>query len=127
MSIDVGMVDRVLEHLAKDNHRRFNAYQINSASHQSDVEKVNEYLLFRSKGSFAILEAKIETLCEENNHPDEHFDIDEKIPEYEIECRICGNEYVPDLENSHLVFYFKDSYLESVKKKLTIQNSLVAI
>lgn len=117
MGINQVKIDEVLESLAIANEKRFNAHQVASLANESDVLKVNEYLLYKSLGNFGILDAKIETLCD-NGHPDEHFNVGEPLPDYEIECHVCGNEYIPDLEFSHLVFYFKDEYLNDVKKKL---------
>jgi hypothetical protein len=128
MSIDTFKVDEVLENLAFTEHKRFNAYQITTLSMEKDVEAVNDYLIFRSHGKYAILEAKIETLCEANNHPDEHFPIGTELPNYEIECRICGDEYIPDINNSHLVFYFLDDFIQRVKKKqLNLSHQMIAI
>jgi len=128
MGINTVRIDEVLELLAIANEKRFNAYQVALLSNESDIEAVNDYLIYKAQGRFASLSAKIETLCEANNHPDEHFDIGDQLPNYEIECRICGDEYVPDIDNSHLVFYFTNEFSEAVKKKqLTLSKQMVAI
>lgn len=116
MSINTVNIEKILEKLALNNEKRFNAYQIAKLSSEMDVMAVNDYLLYRSAENFGILNAKVETLCD-NNHPDKHFNFNEPLPDYEVECRICGCEYIPDLEFSHLVFYFKENYVEEVKKK----------
>ncbi|RHW38689.1 hypothetical protein D1B33_07395 [Lysinibacillus yapensis] len=116
MSINSTVIENTLEKLALNNEKRFNAYQIASLSNETDVMAVNNYLLYRSDSNFGILNAKIETLCD-NNHPDKHFELNEPLPDYELECRICGCEYIPDMEFSHIVFYFKESYVTEVKKK----------
>jgi len=117
MSINFVKVEMVLEKLALLNEKRFNAHQIASLSNEIDVMAINDYLLYRSSEPFGILIAKIETLCD-NNHPDAHFEIGEPLPEFEIACRICGCEYIPDIEFSHLVFYFKESFIQDIKKKV---------
>lgn len=122
MNINTLNVDKALEKLALKNEKRFNAHQIAAITNEPDVMTVNDYLIYRSTGPFGILEAKVETICD-NNHPDEHFNFNEPLPEYEIECRICGCEYIPDLEFSHLVFYFKESFIDEVKKKELNQQS----
>lgn len=121
MGINTLRIDEILEMLALSNEKRFNAYQVASLAKESDPVAVNDYLLYKSDGNYGTLIAKIETLCD-NNHPDMHFNMNEKLPEYEIECRICGEEYLPDLDFSHLVFYCRDSFIKDAKKK-TMMNS----
>lgn len=117
MGFDTYAVDKVLETLAIKEEKRFNAYQVAHLSNQEDVDQVNDYLLYKAQGPFAVLTAKIEILCPEN-HPDAQFQLGEPLPDYEIECYVCGEEYIPDINRSHLVFYFTDQYLENVKKKV---------
>lgn len=124
MGINTLEVDKTLEKMAFANERRFNAHQVTSLSKEKNVMEVNDYLLYRSIGTFGILNAKIETLCD-NNHPAEHFDIGEPLPKYEVACHICENEYIPDLEYSHLVFYFRESFIADVKKKWLKQHHRV--
>lgn len=121
MRVDTYAVDKVLENLAVREEKRFNAYQIARLSKQEDVEQVNDYLLYKAQGPYAILSAKIETLCPEN-HPDAQFEFGESLPDYEIECYVCGEEYIPDINFSHLVFYFTKDYLENVKKKKSVDD-----
>lgn len=116
MGIKTTAVNMVLEELAYKEEQRFNAHQIAFLSGQRDIEEVNEYLLHLSQGKFASLIAKIEVLCEANDHPDAKYNLNEPLPSHEI-CYICGDEYVPTIERSHLVFYFEDSYIQEVKKK----------
>lgn len=108
-------LDDILENLAINNEYRFNAYQIASISNEKDVDAVNEYLLHRSDSKYGILTPKVETLCP-NNHPDKHFDFGIPLPVEEVECRICEEIYVPDLNFSHIVFYFKSNYKDEVKR-----------
>ena len=124
MSINIANIDNVLENLAILNEKRFNAHQIAILSNEKEVLKVNDYLVYRSTGDFGILEARIETLCPKY-HPDYQLKIEDKFPNYEIECYICGEEYIPDLNFSHLVFYFRNEYLEDVKKKKLLEQELV--
>ena len=124
MSIDTVKIDQVLEELAVDEKSRFNAYFISYYSNQSNVDEVNDLLM---KARFGALIVKVESICPEN-HIDQQFDID-KFPEVEIECRFCDEDsasYMPDIENTNIVFYFTHSYIESVKKK-TVKSALLAI
>ncbi|MFS0688981.1 hypothetical protein AB1K89_07045 [Sporosarcina sp. 179-K 8C2 HS] len=116
MSVNTVEIDKVLERLALSNEKRFNAFQVASLANESDPLEVNEYLLYKSEGKFGALTAKIETLCV-NNHPDKHFELGTVLPNYEVECRICDSEYVPDLEFAHLVFYFREVYKQEIEKK----------
>ncbi|OWA36787.1 hypothetical protein B9G55_01525 [Saccharibacillus sp. O16] len=126
MSIRAGAVDQVLERLALENKSRFNAYFVAHASGQSDIDLVNDYLLMKAK--FGALEMKVESICP-NNHIDQTFK-NNILPTHEIQCRFCidgDNEgfYMPDPENTNVVFSFTSDYLEDLKKKH--QKRLIAI
>jgi hypothetical protein len=116
--INIVAVDGVLENLALQGKNRFNAYQIASLSNEEDIDAVNEYLLIKAK--FDALIIKIETLCP-SNHPDLQLDYISngiELSDEIIECRICDEEYIPDIEFTNVVFYFNDEYVENLKKKL---------
>jgi hypothetical protein len=115
MAINSVHIDIILERIAVQGAFRFNAYQVAALSKEENIDEVNEYLLFKSK--FGVLKAKFEFLCPDN-HPDFQIDLGQEIPDNSRECRICEEEYTPDSENSHLVYYFHDQYIEDVKKKV---------
>lgn len=115
MSINTVAIDNTLEQLALKNLKRFNAYYVASLSNNQDVDNVNNYLLF--KVQFGVLRVNIETLCP-NNDLDLHFEINEPFPSHEIECRICSINYVPDLDRTNIVYYFEESFVDEIKKKV---------
>lgn len=123
MGVNISALDSVLEKLAASNEQRFNAHQIAFLAQEDDIAEVGKYLLYKSSGAYAILEAKVEFLCKDNDHPDLLVDFFESEIPGEAICYICGSEYEPDLERSHVVFYFKESYLEDVKKNFVIQQT----
>ncbi|MEW9702842.1 hypothetical protein [Paenibacillus sp. SI8] len=114
MNINTVEIDRILEQLALQDAYRFNAYQISALVGEKDVDLVNKYLMF--KAHFGVLEAIIEFLCP-NNDPDFQIILGKETPSGIRECRICDKEYTPDLDYSHIVFYFKRTYIEDLKKK----------
>ncbi|OMF32304.1 hypothetical protein [Paenibacillus peoriae] len=126
MRFNTVKVDQVLEQLALQNKSRFNAYFVAYLSEQVDVDRVNEYLMMKS--NFGDLIVKVETICPDN-HIDQQFDLD-TLPSYGIQCRFCDDDkewYIPDPENTNIVYYFSDEYIEEVKKKLEKVSKLIAI
>jgi len=124
VSINTVQIDSILERLALQDAYRFNAYQIAALSHEDDIVTVNRYLM--SKVQFGVLNAKLEFLCPDN-HPDFEIEIGRTFPDNLRECRICDEEYIPDLESSHIVFYFDQRYIADVKKKHQYQSERLAI
>ncbi|AET59601.1 hypothetical protein HPL003_14250 [Paenibacillus terrae HPL-003] len=114
MRLNTVKVDQVLEQLALENKSRFNAYFVAHLSEQKDVDRVNDYLMMKS--DFSDLIVKVETICPES-HIDQQFDL-HKLPDFEIECRFCDDEwYIPDPENTNIVYFFSKEYVEEVKKE----------
>lgn len=126
MRINTVKIDQVLEQLASKNMSRFNAYFVAYLAEQSNVDRVNDYLLMKS--SFGDLIVKIETICPEA-HIDQQFDLN-KLPDHEIQCNFCDDDqdwYIPDPENTNIVYYFSNEYIDEVKKKRDQNTSLIAI
>jgi len=126
MHFNTVKIEQVLEQLALQEKKRFNAYFVAYLAEQVDVDKVNEYLMM--KANFGVLDVKVETICPEN-HIDQHFEL-KAFPEYEIQCRHCDDDqatYLPDLENTNIVFNFSTEYVEEIKKKRELTSKLIAI
>lgn len=126
MSVNTVRIDEVLERLALDDRNRFNAYFVAYLSEQADIDRVNDYLLM--KAQFGVLNVKIETICP-NDHIDQHFEWGE-LPNNEVECRFCDDDdasYLPDPENTNIVYYFSSEYTEEIKKKRQENLQLLAI
>lgn len=117
MSINTVEIEKALEQLALNEKSRFNAYYISHLSNQTNIDMVNDYLLMKAK--FGALIVKVETICP-HNHIDQQFEFGVELPSEELECRFCEDEeamYVPDPENTNVVYYFSSNYIEEVKKK----------
>ncbi|MFJ7941141.1 hypothetical protein ACIQYG_22000 [Peribacillus sp. NPDC096622] len=120
MGIDFFKVEDALKEAYMRGETRFNAYTVAFWSNQSDILAVNNYLLSKNGN---VLEARIEFLCDENNHPTGSIKFGEKIPP-SITCHICQNEFIPSLEFSNIIFNFSNplsrSSTKQEKKKLQL-------
>ncbi|MFP3415170.1 hypothetical protein SB773_27015 [Bacillus sp. SIMBA_074] len=112
---NVAKIDDALKILAINNRYRFNAQQVAYLSGNSDVNEVYRYLCTREP---YVLKRSYEVLCPERFDSAAAYSTLEKIPKSWIECRICGEEFIPDENLIHIVFSFTPSYLEQVRKEI---------
>ncbi|GBF71946.1 hypothetical protein PA598K_00174 [Paenibacillus sp. 598K] len=95
---------------------------LNAINFESTYDYVFRFL--NSKDGFEIELSRI-YLCP-NSHKAFHCSVDEEIDDYDLPtCHICGEEIMNDLDYSYLVFNFTDSYVQGVKKKRQMQQSLI--
>lgn len=113
--LNIARIDHSLKQLAFNNRTRINAHQVAFLSGNEDVNEVYSYLVSREP---YVLKRAYEVLCPERMDSAAAYDSLEKIPNSWIECRICGKEFIPDLNLVHIVFNFTNDYIQQVKREI---------
>jgi hypothetical protein len=113
--LNIANIDKALKTLAVNKRSRFNAHQVAFLSFNSDVNEVYNYLVSREP---FVLYRKYEVLCPNRSDSAAAYSNREQIPKGWIECRICGDEFIPDPNHIHIVFYFSDTYLKQVEEEV---------
>jgi len=113
--LNIARIDHALKQLAYSGRFRINAHQVAYLSGNNDTEEVYKYLTSREP---YVLVMSYEVLCPERMDSAASYESLEKIPQSWIECRICGKEFIPDLDLVHIVFNFTGNYIDQVKKEI---------
>lgn len=126
--INILSVDKVLKSLAYSKKVRFNARQVAFLAKTDEVDEIYTYLISREG---YILNRSFEVLCPKRQDSAAAYDSLEMIPKGWIECRICGEEFVANLDEIHVVFNFTKEYIEFVRTEIEdekkMKHSLVSI
>ncbi len=112
--LNIANIDSVLKTLALNNRYRFNAHQVAYLSGNADIKAVYDYLTSREP---YVLYRRYEVQCPHNFDANGTYSSLEEIPKGWMECRICGEEFIPDKDLIQIVFYFTPQYLEQVRQE----------
>lgn len=113
--LNIVSIDHALKKLAYNGRFRINAHQVAYLSGNSDVNEVYNYLVSREP---YLVKRSYEVLCPDRMDSARSYDSLDKIPKSWIECRICGEEFIPDLNQIHIVFNFTNEYISQVTKEI---------
>ncbi|MDB8439107.1 hypothetical protein [Turicibacter sanguinis] len=111
--LNIANIDSVLKTLALNNRYRFNAHQVAYLSGNNNIKDVYNYLISREP---YVLYRRYEVQCPNNFDANESYASLDEIPTDWTECRICGDEFIPDKDLIQIVFYFTPQYLEQVRQ-----------
>lgn len=113
----VAQIEHALRTLAINKRYRFNAHQVAYLSGNSDVNEVYKYLVTREP---YILQRSYEVLCPGRmDSAMEPFSSMDQVPKNRwVECRVCGEEFLPDPNLVHIVFYFNPEYLKDLHMEI---------
>lgn len=112
----VAHIEHALRTLAINQRYRFNAHQVTYLSGNNDVNAVYEYLKTREP---FVLNRSFEIMCpSRNDSAMAPVSSMEEIPTKWIECRICGEEFIPDPNLVHVVFHFNPDYLKDLQEEI---------
>lgn len=116
--LNVASIDKALKILALNRRYRFNAHQVALLSENTDVNEVYNYLSSREP---YVLKKHFEVLCPDRMDSAASYDKYEDIRfDRWLECRICGEEFMPDPDLIHIVFYFTDNYLKQITNEVEV-------
>lgn len=113
--LDIARIDHALKQLAYSGRIRINAHQVAYLSGNTNINDVYNYLVSREP---YILNRSFEVLCPERMDSAAVYGSIEEIPRRWIECRICGEEFIPDKNLVHIVFDFTANYIEQVREEI---------
>lgn len=110
--LNITSIDYALKQLAYNGRIRINAQQVAYLSGNSDVNEVYNYLISREP---YVLKRSYEVLCPDRMDSTASYDSLDQVPKTWMECRICGEEFIPDLNLIHIVFNFTNEYIRQVR------------
>ncbi len=114
--VNAARIDQALKQLAYNRYFRINAHQVAYLSGHTNMDEVYSYMVSREP---YIMKRSYEVLCPERMDAAAAYASLEDIPEHYIECRICGEEFIPDKDMIQIFFYFTEEYIESVKLEIS--------
>lgn len=119
--LNINQIDNALKVLAVNNRYRFNAQQVAYLSNNEDIEAVYEYLVSREP---YVLNRRFEVLCPKNLDSHKSYSSIKEIPKEWVECRVCGEEFIPSENLIHIVFSFTPTYLKQLEEEKTLEKKM---